>query len=50
MNDVAAAGEFLFSEAEVFTDELFQVVDVVEVNIGEVLDGGVDVAWDGDVD
>jgi hypothetical protein len=49
-DDGEAAGDFLFAAGAGFAGDGFEGVDVVEVDPGDVIDGWVDVAGDGDID
>ncbi len=49
-DDGAAAGDFVFAALAGFASEGFEGVDVVEVDAFDVVDAGVDIPGDGDVD
>src|SRR5262249_18546240 len=50
LNDLAAAGEFLFTQGYVLADDGFEVIDVVQVNVFKLLHVGVDVPGHRNID
>jgi len=50
LDDVPAARQFGFAMPQILTHQGFQMIDVVEINVVQVLHFRVDVARDCDVD